>query len=210
MASTSSAAGHSVALQIHSQVHEGFTPKVYQHVALRAFSHKCEALSIHTCPANFRRRSQAVAATTQEATKEVSVATLKKFHFVVANAKFMLDEEEHLQELMRERLRLFGDRKKEQDFWLVIEPQFLERFPEITKRLGRPAVALVSTDELWIRFMRLRLDRVLKGEFEAESLAQALPSNPTELSFEKPPVWTAPYPKYEGSWWAPFLPPLEG
>jgi hypothetical protein len=33
-----------------------------------------------------------------------------------------------------------------QDFWLVIETNFLEKFPNITKQLKRPAVTLVSTD----------------------------------------------------------------
>lgn len=74
----------------------------------------------------------------------------KRYHFVVANAKFMLDEEEHFKELLFERLRLYGEREKEQDFWLVIEPKFLDKFPDITKRLKRPAVALVSTNGTWI------------------------------------------------------------
>lgn len=71
----------------------------------------------------------------------------------MANAKFMLDEEEHFQELMSERLRLYGERNMEQDFWLVIEPKFLDNFPNITKRLKRPAVALVSTNAPWITYV---------------------------------------------------------
>ncbi|CAM6085993.1 unnamed protein product [Calypogeia fissa] len=132
-----------------------------------------------------------------------------EYHFLVANAQFMLDEEEHFQELMRERLRYFGEQSREQDFWLVIEPEFLANFPDITKRLGRPAVALVSTDSTWITFMKLRLDRVLKGAFEADTIAEALAggNSSTEINFEKPGVWTAPYSKYEGPWWTPFLPP---
>lgn len=74
-----------------------------------------------------------------------------KYYFVVANAKFMLDEEEHFQELMFERLRNYKERVREQDFWLVIEPKFLDKFPSITKRLRRPAVALVSTNGTWIK-----------------------------------------------------------
>lgn len=76
----------------------------------------------------------------------------KRYYFLVANAKFMLDEEEHFQEQLSERLRLFGERNREQDFWLVIEPKFLDKFPDITKRLKRPAVALVSTDGPWITY----------------------------------------------------------
>lgn len=73
-----------------------------------------------------------------------------KYHFLVANAKFMLDEEEHFQEQLFERLRYFGERELVQDFWLVIEPKFLDNFPKITQRLRRPAVALVSTNGTWI------------------------------------------------------------
>ncbi|XP_031283492.1 uncharacterized protein LOC116142188 [Pistacia vera] len=129
-----------------------------------------------------------------------------KYYFVVANAKFMLDEEEHFKELMFERRRNYGERDKEQDFWLVIEPKFLDKFPNITKRLRRPAVALVSTNGPWITFMKLRLDRVLSDVYEADSLDEALASNPATLEFEKPEKWVAPYPKYEYGWWEPFLP----
>ena len=55
--------------------------------------------------------------------------------------------------------------------------------------------------------MKLRLDRVLTASFEAESLEEALVSNPTNLEFEKPDKWVAPYTKYEYGWWEPFLPP---
>lgn len=124
----------------------------------------------------------------------------------MANAKFMLDEEEHFQELLFERLRNYEERNKEQDFWLVIEPKFLDKFPNITKRLKRPAVALVSTNGTWITFMKLRLDRVLAESYEADGLEEALACNPTDLQFEKPENWVAPYPKYEFGWWEPFLP----
>ncbi|KAF9595288.1 hypothetical protein IFM89_038423 [Coptis chinensis] len=131
----------------------------------------------------------------------------KKYYFVVANANFMLDEEEHFQEQLCERLRLFGERNMEQDFWLVIEPKFLDKFPNIAKRLKRPAVALVSTNGTWMTFMKLRLDRVLFESFEADSLEDALASNPTKIEFKKPEKWVAPYPKYESGWWESFLPP---
>ncbi|PNX98438.1 hypothetical protein L195_g021686 [Trifolium pratense] len=128
-----------------------------------------------------------------------------KYYFIVANAKFMLDEEEHFQEQLFERRRYYGERNKEQDYWLVIEPKFLDSFPDITKRLRRPAVALVSTNGPWITFMKLRLDRVLSGSFEADSVEEALASNPANLEFDKPDKWVAPYPKYESGWWESFL-----
>ncbi|XP_010534207.1 PREDICTED: uncharacterized protein LOC104809827 [Tarenaya hassleriana] len=148
--------------------------------------------------------TSAVASDHLQSDKQEKEAT--KYHFVVANAKFMLDEEEHFQELMFERLRNYGERSKEQDFWLVIEPKFLDNFPNLTKRLARPAVALVSTNAPWITFMKLRLDRVLCDCYEATSLDEALASNPATLEFGQPKKWSAPYPKYEFGWWEPFLP----
>lgn len=158
------------------------------------------------------RTSQQVAV--QAAEKELatsdessSTATAQKttYYYIIANAKFMLDDEEHFQEQMQEKLRMYGERNKEQDFWMVIEPQFLDKHPEVASRLNRPAVALVSTDKVWITFMKLRLDRVLKGEITVDSPKEALLGNLTTVKFERPEKWIAPYPKYEGDWWTPFL-----
>ncbi|XP_062018081.1 uncharacterized protein LOC133734445 isoform X1 [Rosa rugosa] len=149
----------------------------------------------------------AVAAVESDQLSSAEKQKPSRYYFVVANAKFMLDEEEHFQEQLFERLRLFKERNNEQDFWLVIEPKFLDKFPDITRRLGRPAVALVSTNGPWITFMKLRLDRVLSESFEAESLEEALACSPTNIEFKKPDKWVAPYPKYESEWWGPFLPP---
>lgn len=100
---------------------------------------------------------------------------------------------------------MYGERNKEQDFWIVLEPEFLDKQPEVAKRVGRPAVALVSTDKVWITFMKLRLDRVLKGELIVNSADEALTGKLTTVTFERPAKWIAPYPKYEGDWWTPFL-----
>ncbi|XP_024393120.1 protein YCF54, chloroplastic [Physcomitrium patens] len=127
------------------------------------------------------------------------------YYYLIANAKFMLDDEEHFQEQMSEKLRMYGERNKEQDFWMVIEPEFLDKHPEVAKRVGRPAAALVSTDRVWITFMKLRLDRVLKGEITTDSPEEALAGKLTTVEFERPAKWIAPYPKYEGDWWTPFL-----
>ncbi|KNA22071.1 hypothetical protein SOVF_037420 [Spinacia oleracea] len=166
------------------------------------------SLSIGGSSSSLRTPVSAVAMdTSQPSPSSDQDQTTKKYYFVVANAKFMLDEEEHFKELMEERLRMFGERKMEQDFWLVIEPKFLDKFPNVTKRLKRPAVALVSTNGPWITYMKLRLDRVLAESYEADSLEEALASNPTKIEFEKPEKWVAPYQKYDYGWWEAFLPP---
>ena len=55
--------------------------------------------------------------------------------------------------------------------------------------------------------MKLRLDRVLAEQFDAETPEEALASNPAELNFDNPGKWKAPYPKYKSGWWEEFLPP---
>ncbi|CAN6812482.1 unnamed protein product [Brassica oleracea] len=160
------------------------------------------ALSSHFSSSSFKTAATSVQQQSDDKKGEKST----KYYFLVANAKFMLDEEEHFQEQLFERLRYYGERDKEQDFWLVIEPKFLDKFPKLTQRLSRPAVALVSTNGPWITFMKLRLDRVLAESFEAASLDEALASSPTTLEFDQPGNWVAPYPKYEPGWWDTFLP----
>ena len=57
------------------------------------------------------------------------------------------------------------------DFWLVKRPAFLDA-PElepVASAVPRPAAAVVSTDEKFITFLKLRLEFVAYGQFEAPS-----------------------------------------
>jgi hypothetical protein len=95
---------------------------------------------------------------------------MSTFHFVAASERF-LTEEEPLEEVLRERLRHYGEQGKTVDFWLVRRPAFLES-PELAAVGGtvpRPAAAVVSTDETFITFLKLRLEFVARGRFEAPS-----------------------------------------
>lgn len=164
--------------------------------------------SLAATPVASSVKGRAVAArvAAEPTSTENAEKTATRYHFVVANAKFMLDDEEHFQEQLKERLRWVNEQGRGQDFWLLYEPAFLESFPEITKRLKRPAVALVSTDGPWITFMKIRLDRVLMGEFECDTQEEALQAKPIDIKFEKPASWTAPYTKYADDWWKPYVP----
>lgn len=91
-------------------------------------------------------------------------------HFVAASEAFLC-EEEPLEEVLRERVRHYGEQGKEIDFWLVRRPAFLEA-PElaaVASSVPRPAAAVVSTDETFITFLKLRLEFVARGQFEAPS-----------------------------------------
>ncbi|MFZ9850519.1 MAG: MgPME-cyclase complex family protein, partial [Vulcanococcus sp.] len=60
---------------------------------------------------------------------------------------------------------------KEIDFWLVKRPAFLQA-PElagVAAAVPQPAAAVISTDEKFITFLKLRLEFVAQGRFEAPS-----------------------------------------
>ena len=92
------------------------------------------------------------------------------YHFVAASERFLC-EEEPLEEVLRERVRNYGETGKAIDFWLVRRPAFLEA-PELAAQVAsvpRPAAAVVSTDEKFITVLKLRLEFVAQGRFEAPS-----------------------------------------
>ena len=95
---------------------------------------------------------------------------MSTYHFVAASERF-LTAEEPLEEVLRERVRNYGEQGKAIDFWLIKRPAFLDA-PELAAQMAsvpRPAAAVVSTDETFITFLKLRLEFVAKGRFEAPS-----------------------------------------
>ena len=97
---------------------------------------------------------------------------MSTYHFIAASEAF-LTREEPLEEVLRERTRHYQAEGRAIDFWLVPQPAFLEA-PELAPLAGsvpRPAAAVVSTDPSFITFMKLRLEFVLRGQFEAPSAA---------------------------------------
>ncbi len=132
-----------------------------------------------------------------------------QFYYCVANADFMLNDEnnEHFPEILRERRRFFKEKAKPQDFWIVANPTFLDATPEIKAKIRQPCVAVVTTDKVWNDFVKLRMDRVYKGGVEGAACDILKSSAPVDPSaFEAPANWTAPYAKYAAGWWSVFEP----
>jgi hypothetical protein len=97
---------------------------------------------------------------------------MSTYHFIAASEAF-LTWEEPLEEVLRERTRHYEEAGQAIDFWLVPRPAFLET-AALAAQAGavpRPAAAVVSTDASFITFMKLRLEFVLRGQFEAPSAA---------------------------------------
>ena len=90
------------------------------------------------------------------------------YHYVAASERFLC-EEEPLAEVLQERRDHYEEQHKVIDFWLVRQPAFLETEPlkACCATVPRPAAAVISTDAKFIDFMKLRLEWVTRGQFEA-------------------------------------------
>ncbi|WP_088891495.1 MgPME-cyclase complex family protein [Leptolyngbya ohadii] len=92
------------------------------------------------------------------------------YYYAVASQKYML-EEEPTEEVLKERTRHYQEQEKERDFWLVLQPAFLDA-PELAAvkaKCPQPAAAIVSTNSQFITWLKLRLEYVATGQFEAPS-----------------------------------------
>lgn len=95
---------------------------------------------------------------------------MQTYHYLLASQKYLL-EEEPMEEVLEERIRHYREQGKELDFWLVRQPAFLEA-PEMAEskaKCPQPAVAIVSTNPQFIVWLKLRLEYVQTGEFQAPS-----------------------------------------
>lgn len=99
-----------------------------------------------------------------------SINFMPTYHYVLASKHFLL-EEEPLEEVLRERTRNYQEREKEIDFWLVPQPAFLEApsMAEVKSKCPQPAAAIISTNPQVITWLKLRLEYVLTGQFDAPS-----------------------------------------
>lgn len=137
-------------------------------------------------------------------------AETKKWYALVANADFMLNDvnNESVAEQLREKVRFYKEQEKDLDFFLVCEPEWLDDLPQ-AKQVGRPAVAIVAADKMWITFMKLRLDRVLKvelGEMTVEEATKCGAPVPDFPELTTTADWRAPYSAYSKGWWEVFMP----
>jgi hypothetical protein len=92
------------------------------------------------------------------------------YYYVLASQRFLL-EEEPFEEVLRERTRDYQDKNKEIDFWLIKQPAFLEApaLAEVKAQCPQPCAAVISTNASFITWLKLRLEYVLTGEFQAPS-----------------------------------------
>jgi Protein of unknown function (DUF2488) len=101
---------------------------------------------------------------------------MQTYHYVLASQRFLL-EEEQVEEVLKERHRHYREQEKAIDFWLILQPAFLDA-PElqaVKAECPQPAAAIISTNLQFIQWLKLRLEYVLVGEFSAPSATIADP-----------------------------------
>jgi len=93
---------------------------------------------------------------------------MQTYYYVLASQKFLL-EEEPLDEVLRERERNYQEQEKERDFWLVKQPAFAElpEMADIKNQCPQPCAAIISTNSQFINWLKLRLEYVITGQFQA-------------------------------------------
>ncbi|AFZ54222.1 MgPME-cyclase complex family protein [Cyanobacterium aponinum UTEX 3222] len=93
------------------------------------------------------------------------------YYYLVASEKFLTSDNENLHEVLEEKERDYKEKNKEKDFWFIKQPAFLDapEFKEIKAKCPQPAAAILSLNEQWITFLKLRLEYVITGKFDAPS-----------------------------------------
>jgi len=97
-------------------------------------------------------RTVVMAAAAAEKTEATSSTEQKQWSALVASAEFFFNDvqNEAFAEQLRERVRFFGEQDREIDFFFVPEPAWLQAKVEKADRIRRPAVALISSDKVWM------------------------------------------------------------
>lgn len=95
---------------------------------------------------------------------------MQTYYYVLASQRFLL-EEEPIEEVLKERTRHYHEQEKEIDFWLVKQPAFLEApdMAEVKTQSPQSSVAIISTNHEFVTWLKLRLEYVLTGKFQAPS-----------------------------------------
>ncbi len=93
------------------------------------------------------------------------------YYYLLASENFLTSDKENLHEILEERVRFYQEKNREIDFWFIKQPAFLEapELKEIKAQCPQPAAAVISLNSQWITFLKLRLEYVITGQFEAPS-----------------------------------------
>lgn len=95
---------------------------------------------------------------------------MNQYYFAIASEQFLINEEP-IEEILRERTDYYNSINKDVDFWLIKNPKFinLTQFANIKSQLIGKSAAIISLDQQFIQWLKLRIGFVAIGHFESES-----------------------------------------
>lgn len=96
------------------------------------------------------------------------------YYFAAASQNFLIHEEP-IEEILRERTDYYKNNNKSIDFWFIKNPSFIQgdEFRDITKQIPGPIAAIVSLDELFITWLKLRIGFIIIGNFNSTQIIEA-------------------------------------
>jgi hypothetical protein len=94
---------------------------------------------------------------------------MQTYYYLVASTKFLRSESEALDDVFRERVRNYHEQEKDIDFWFIDNPAFLNapELADVKAKCPQPATGIISTNRQFITWLKLRLEFVSTGEFQA-------------------------------------------
>nr|YP_009398820.1 hypothetical protein [Cliftonaea pectinata]ARW68127.1 hypothetical protein [Cliftonaea pectinata] len=93
------------------------------------------------------------------------------YYFAAASQSFFLYQEP-IEEILRERTQYYNSNNKEIDFWFVLNMKFLNTSLNANQSFNLPDsfAAIISLDEKFIQWLKLRVSFVHTGSFKSQSL----------------------------------------
>nr|YP_010903990.1 hypothetical protein REQ00_pgp184 [Caulacanthus ustulatus]WCH57241.1 hypothetical protein [Caulacanthus ustulatus] len=94
---------------------------------------------------------------------------MPQYYFAIASKQFLVDTEP-VEEILRERSNYYQSTNKDIDFWFTTNPKFihLPQFQYIKKKLKNTPAAIISLDEQFIEWIKLRINFVTTGKFQSD------------------------------------------
>jgi len=89
------------------------------------------------------------------------------YYFALATRNFLLNEEP-IEEILRERTSYYKSINKDIDFWLISNMELISNY--INLRHFNSYAAIISFDEKFIQWLKLRISFVTIGHFKCNDL----------------------------------------
>jgi len=96
------------------------------------------------------------------------VITMYNYYFALASKNFLLNEEP-LEEILRERIEYYRSNNKDVDFWFISDPYSIDTL-KININIDNSYAAIISLDEYFIKWLKLRMSFIATGKFSSKSL----------------------------------------